>query len=485
MKKLPQRDSWLVSRRRRPRLCGPFLGFTLGLSLLANQLVAASSELDFLTGLAERGLFRLAEIQGQALWNEGNPDARQRAELAVQLARIFALQASALPRSQRASAWEKAELVLDQYLDRHPDAPQVMLIHVQRAWIHIARGRLERTETQGTQLEQAGLVAAREHLRTGIQQLQGTVEMVEEQLRLPSRPADGFSEDELLNLRRNLDLELGRAYCVQAVCYPPDSADRDNAFLLALEHFDPLVNRTASEPVVWQARLEALRAHRELGRYDEAGTLWRKWQQEPPPRDFIIELTAEFVRLELARGEVDAALEMAGSHRDERAMQLVYLEALIARWREAKDQEPARADQWARRITAKLDRIRHNADPQHVREAERLVGRALVDSASDQPADALKLAAETLYYAGNWGEAVAAYDRAGDQLRKESKHHEAFELGLIAAAIEHEAGRFAAASERYCELARNTQQSPARWRRAGPPAGDRQRCRVAADRIAK
>jgi hypothetical protein len=424
----------------------------------ATSALANSHDLDFLNALRSGRLYRLAEIHAARLQSRDDLTARGRVELAIALAETHAQQALDLPAAERDAAWAKADETLDTFLTAERDNPRRLLVEIEQALLLVARSDLLRIEAEGTRHEQQGLETAREHLRQALRVLDDATQTVERQLAERSRSPASISNDEQFSPReldaidRNLDFQLGRGYRIQALCYPARSADRDNAFLLAVEHLQRPVHGPVDESTTWVARLECLRAYRELGKLDEVERRHAEWTADPPPESFAAALTAESARLRLASGEIAAAVDIsaAGANRSDSTLALAHLEALIAAWRGADGDG---ANVWSEHATRQLNHIRQIDDPLAARQAEVLVGRAFAESPSGQNDDALVLAAENLYHAGRIDEALAAYDRAANQARENGKPNKAFDLAFTAAAVARQSRDWAGASSRYRQAA--------------------------------
>jgi len=201
--------------------------------------------------------------------------------------------------------------------------------------------------------------------------------------------------------------------------------------------------------------VELVACQRELGRLAAAERALDAWSQAGPPPDVAARLDAQRVRLLVADGRTADAAEFA-----QRAQQaagdavadlaLARLEATLGDWRRARESNRTLN---ARPLIDQLDAIRSRHGPYWARRAQLLVGGALAAGGGAGDAASLVLAAEHLYLSGDVRTALANYDRAVEMLGRQQQHEQAFSTAMTAAAIDREAGHFAAAAKRYLEMA--------------------------------
>jgi tetratricopeptide (TPR) repeat protein len=268
--------------------------------------------------------------------------------------------------------------------------------------------------------------------------------------------ADVLAADELDSLLSHVSLHLANAERQLGLCYPPRSADRDDLLLQAVKRLTPLAQQSTADELTWRARAALLACQRELGQLQAAHLSHDAWSQQGPPRVVAAELAAERVRLLIAEGRSHEAAQFAeqtqlqtGDASGELA--LARLEAALADWRRSRAANPS-VD--ARPLVGQIDAIRRRHGPYWARRGERLIGGALASASGPiDDAASLLLAAEHLYASGQIDQSLAGYERAIGLLRQQDQAERAFAAGMTAAAIERQAGRFAAASDRYQRMA--------------------------------
>jgi hypothetical protein len=241
--------------------------------------------------LRERGEFRQAEQLGMERWRQTDLSDGKRSDLAIQLALVYSEQALAAPPESRSVLWMKADEICDRLINGWPDNPRRVLVEVQWALVSLARGEQARQSHDEAQ--------AIEHLRAATRRFSDITKAVgRELMELRLRPqgyrsADALSVGELESLAANVLFQLARSHRQLGLCYPPDSTDRDDALLQAVERLKPLAQQSSPDALTWKARVELAAALRELGQTESAQQLAAVWQRESPPDDVANHLAAE------------------------------------------------------------------------------------------------------------------------------------------------------------------------------------------------
>ncbi|MCL4191253.1 MAG: hypothetical protein KJZ87_05870, partial [Thermoguttaceae bacterium] len=150
------------------------------LALTASAALADSSaDARFLAALRQRSLFELAEAYCRdELARPGVPEIRQ-AELVIELSATLAEAAASSAPENRASLWQRAEQVADDFVRHNPENPRVLQVRLQRAMVVLARGELARQESQVAATAEPLVEQARTALREAIRQLEQLSEDVE------------------------------------------------------------------------------------------------------------------------------------------------------------------------------------------------------------------------------------------------------------------------------------------------------------------
>ncbi len=427
-----------------------------------------SSDHRFVDGLRDRKLFELAVTY--CLDRLGDPQLGDtgRAELTIELSLTLAEQAVNSAPDQREPLWQRASQVVEQFVQQAPESPRLPLVRFQGALALMARGELSRQEAEVLRDNVALLTQARDCLRMAIRQLGKLHQEVERLLReantsvrtrVQQSGRDQLTAAELLNLQTNVQYQLARALRNQGQCYPAESPDRANSLTQAVRLLDPLAKLDPTHPVAWESRLDEIVCYRLLADKTTAERKLDALMADQPPPAIQLRGRAERLRLALAADQLPQALGLLTEGRQldnltSADLDYAWLEVFLEAWRvteKAKDQQAA--TEWRTKAMKMLRLIEQQHGPYWTRRAEMLLaGR--VEAAADGGDLAMQIhAAESAYRSGRPDDAVAAYDRAQAIASQQENPDRAFELGYIAATIEHGRNRHAEALRRYRQLA--------------------------------
>ncbi len=458
-------------------------------ALITQAAVAGdSSDRRFLDGLRERGLFQLAEKYCRDRLAETDLAPERRAELVIGLSRSLAQRAAGSPPEERPALWRQAPQVVHRFAQRHPQDSRLLLVRLQGALGLLARGELVRQEGQLVADNRLFVNEARTQLRTAIGQLHELAGEVGTRLQgrnRPGGPATGRGQSdrpshqltahELASLQKNIQYQLARALRNQGQCYGSDSSDRANSLTQAVRLLDLLAGLDSTDPLSWKSRIDQIVCYRLLADYPTAGQkLDTLFQQKPPP-EIALRARAEQIRLALATGRLSdaiAALEKGtrfnlperpggcfaqikpGPFFGSAELDYAHLETYLAAWRgatEAKDSQ--QAGKWEKKATEMVRLIERLHGPYWARRAEMLLAGYVRTSPETGDLETLVRAAESSYRSGRFDDATVAYDRARVLASKNGAAARAFQLGYVAATIEHRRNRHPQALERYRQLA--------------------------------
>jgi len=435
---------------------------------IAAAAVAAEPSADqrFLAGLRQRGLFRLAETYCLTRLQRPELTDRQRAELTIELSRCLAERAVASPPESRTPLWQRATRVIDDFVRQNPRHPRLLLVRLQGTLGVLARGELARQESQVAGQPGGLLEEAKTHLRTAIRELEALAEEVDRQQRsrlMPGRETpDDLSVDQLATLKKNIQYDLARALRNQAQCYPAGSPDRASSLTKAVKLLDPLAKLDPIDPLAYPSRLDQIVCYRLLADYPTAGRLLDALLVQKPPPWVELRGRAQSIHLALATGNLGQAMGVLEKGREidgvtSPRLDYAWLETFLAAWRAADDaQDTAAATAWQDRSTEMVREIASLHGPYWTRRAEMLLARYVRAAPDSGNLAMLVQAAESSFRSGRLDDAVAAYDRAEALARQQGNAQRAFELGYIAATIEHSRDRHAEALDRYRRIATAT-----------------------------
>ena len=442
----------------------------LSLLLTSAAVAGESSDQRFLAGLRGRGLFRLAETYCADRLKRGDLPESQRADLVIELSRCLAEWAVSLPPEERGPLWQRASQVTQDFARNDPQSPRLPLVRLQQALCRLARGELARQEAQlaadpGDLLEQA-----RTHLRDALKELNALDDDVQRRLRGQSLPGQGepagLDAHQLASLQNNIQYELSRALRNQAECYASDSPDRANALTQAVGLLRRLAALDPVDPLSWKSRVDLIESYRLLADYGQSRRQLDALLALKPPPAVELLARAERIRLALATDQLAEAIAVLSQGRqiDETTspeLDYAWLETYLAAGRAAGDaQGNAKVAEWQAKATETVERIEQWHGPYWTRRAGMLLANYVRASPDGGDLGLLVRAAESSLRSGQFAEAPAAYDRAQARAAKEGNSQRAFDLGYIAATIEHQRRRHAQALERYRRLAMAMPENP-------------------------
>ncbi len=443
----------------------------LGLVLLAPHFALGqrepSADERFLAGLRQRGLYALAERFCTQALAEPELSASRRALLTIELSLTLADEAVSSPPEKRPPLWQRAQQVVDELAAKHPESPRLIQVRLQSALNALARGELARQEAELSLGGQGAFDEARAYLRAAIKQLREVAQEAETMRRQLGRDellgagasADRLSARQLESILENVRYELARALRNQGQCYAEGSADRADALNQAVELLHLAAGLDAEHPLAWPSRIDQIVCYRLLGDFRAAYQRLEALAVRNPPPSVTLRARAEEARLALAENAPAKAIQILSAGREldgvtSPHLDLAILETLIAEWkaaREAEDQE--KAETLYRDAAHQVRRIERQYGPYWMRRAETLLAGSMGGATESGDLASLVRAAEGYYRSQRPDDALAAYDLAFKLARAQRNRDRAFELGYIAATIEHQRGRHEQALTRYRSLA--------------------------------
>lgn len=438
-------------------------------------LTAAAARADnadqrFLDGLRQRRLFQLAKVYCRQQLQRSDIDDARRAGLTIELARALASQALEAPAGESQARWREAAAVCVDFAARHPDHPRTLLVELQGALVQLAHGELLREQAALGRAGADRFDAARGELRAAVDRLADLCRRADERLRAaPTAVAQGdpqLTAPELASTIDHLDRQLARAYRLQAACFESGSPDAVNSLGRAVERLNQLLARETSDELRWEALLELARSYRDLKDPALARQTLDDLDAAQPPARLRLLSRAERARLSLAAGDVDEALQALSAGRKidgqiSPELDTAFLEVYLAAAADLQRQERAdEGEDFARRADAVLAEIERAHGPYWARRAELMASGPRAESGSTAGVELLLRAAERLHAAGQFDDALAAYDRAAAEAAAAGDAGRAFEQAFSAATIEHQRENYAAASSRYRAVARQQPERP-------------------------
>jgi len=429
-----------------------------------------STDQQFLAGLRQRGLFQLAETYClDRLQRPDLPDS-QRADLVIELSRCLAEWAVSSPPEVRGPLWQRASQVTRDFAQDHPQDPRLPLVRLQQALGHLARGELARQEAQLAAGQTDLLEQARTHLRVAVGELRELAGEVQGRLREqglagPGEPG-GLSTHQLASLQKNVQYQFARALSNQGRCYETDSSDRADSLNQAVALLARLAGLDPVDPLAWKSRVDLSVCYRLLADYAAARRQIDALRALKPSPPLELRVRAEQIHLALATNQLDKAFSVLAQGRQidgttSPELDYAWLETYLAAGRAAAyAKRKAQAAQWQTKATEQLGQIERLHGPYWTRRAGMLLARYVRVSPGGGNLATLVPAAESAFRSGQFDDALALYDRARTLAAKQGDSARAFDLGYVAATIEHQRRRHDEARDRYHRLAMATPDHP-------------------------
>lgn len=400
----------------------------------------------------------------------------QRANLVIAWSQTLLEHALQTPPVESDVQWQQAHDVARRFGLEHPRHPQLTQVQLQAALVTLARGETLRQHAELTRDNRASAAAARDALRQAVREFTTLLSGIDGQLRQrvrqkPDRPA--LSDEQLLHLRRQGQLHLARALRNQAQSFGARTPERSDALNQALAQLAPLSSLDDQYPVAWPARVEELTVWRLMEDFPAAAQRLEALAERSPPAAWGPLIRAEAVRLSMARRDLSAAVTTVERPRGDDwpaspELDLVELELYLtlaqgtaAGGNENATAAPAgHAAQWQTRADQVVARIEGSHGSYWSRRAEALLASGVAVVGRDMSQEALAKTADGLARAGRWDEALAAYDAATAKARDDKELDLAFDLAYRAATVLHGQKSYAAAAERFRQLALGAWEHP-------------------------
>jgi len=424
--------------------------------------------------LRARGMYRLARQYCRARLDSSTLSPRQHLELQIEASRTAVEEALASPPDQRDSLWSEAIAPLEQFVQEHPDDPRRILVEVQVALALFAQGESARAIADNATDDPAPRELARQLLRTAVDRLRQVSDQLRDLARQEPRrgkPTDDESRDplreiEIWSLEKQVRYQLARAWRELGQTYPRRSPERSDAMTQAGERLSVLAQAATEDPLTWPSRIDEVTCARLREDFTSAERRLTSILADPQlPPEVVWPARCEQVRLELARGKIEAAQELLAKQADslgaDPQWDLARLEVLTAAAQQARRaQQAAAATRWQNEAATALDQIGSRHGSAWMRRAELMVAREAVQAGDATDPQNLLAAADSFARAEKWPEALAAYDRAGLDARKRGDQQRAFEALFRAAAVAHRQQLHDQACDRFRQLAMEFWENP-------------------------
>jgi len=437
----------------------------------AEQIYYPSEKEDrvFLEGLRHRSFYNLAKRYCSERLERDDLPLAERAILTSEL--IVTLNEWSIrteDSAKREVYRREAIAVAEDFCQRFADTDWRLLVSFTdlKYRVTVARALWEEAELRGDHNQPSGESSALGGIREVLRQVLAAMKRLDadlqEVLRRPRNRVERdddprFTEQQWLSLEKNLQFELARAFAELARTYPAGNEDHVAGMLEAGRRFEVLSQLPLDHPLGIPSRLELAEIRREIGDLAGASRILEALSEEKLTIDVRFVVRAERIRIALANRESETLDQLLATGRQiegQTAPQLDYafLQAYLAKRQDARKTRPDEAAVWEARIREIVNGLRQNGPADWARRAELLVTREIATGVDDQDIDMNVYVAENAYRAKRWDDAVAAYDRARKVAEQQGDLARGLQLGLAAAAIQHEQARHREAWQRYHDL---------------------------------
>ena len=351
------------------------------------------------------------------------PDER-RATLTIELSRTYAEHALCSAHAEAEELWRKARAATDEFADRYPRSPRLVLVQMQAALAGLAEGAQARENTAMIDDPSPWFERARVALRGAVAMLKKLDAAIADELQhrgTAARPDEKgqLSSDQLASLELHVRYQLARGMRELGRCYQPDSADRINALSQAAELLAALSQHELTADLAWPVRLDEVACLRLLGNYGAAEKKLAQADLTQASPEVAAKARAERIRLALDQNRIDKAASEAGPVGVERAAAttdapIAQLEAYLAACQDAvqNHHDSAASKRWLQAAVDQVHAIEKACPYEASKRAYTLMFRARAGIGGSENSEVLMLFALALERAGRVDDAIAMCDKA-------------------------------------------------------------------------
>jgi len=403
---------------------------------LPTSIFGENSDLRFLDGLSERGLFESVEyFYAERIQRVSEHEKIPLATEYVRTLTRWTLQSEPNRRSEILRKREKIEQEFLAPVDDNADPLRTaarIKLRFQIAIGDFALGDEQRLEAVvvAESKQPKALEAARTLLFDAMEKFKACFEAVRELRQRVGSNADADFEQRTSALLRTVRFQWGLAQKSVALSFPNDNENRVFCLTEAAKILSETAELTIDDDAVYRSRVELASCHRLLGNLPHAAQALKTLEGKPLSLEMQFRASTELLRYRLAHGELDAALTEFGGDRNDSVIvpeyDLARLELFLA------ENQRQTSDEALERIIQLVRNIEHRNGPYWGRRA-RLV--LISSDFSFDNAELLKLLAEEQYRSGRLAESVRLYERASVAAEESGKTEDAFQNAKSAIAV--------------------------------------------------
>jgi TolA-binding protein len=263
-------------------------------------------------GLRQRRLFATAEFYCREQLKRPELDPTSQVGLIIELMKTQTMRALLSPQAERAQAWSEVQSTSTDFLTKEIDHPRNILVQVQQALSHIARGQMLSREIESQMADESARTKALMEIkiaRTNLNDLQREIsnKIPEQQGR--TLDSNELAVDQLLNLKNNIQYQLAQCNLIRAQLYlPNDRLNRIDALNGVSEKLIEVQRLTSEgQTLWWNTKLGQIECYRLLNTPDRARTLAQSLEKFKAPLLIKQRLAEQTIRNAIAIGDTTYA----------------------------------------------------------------------------------------------------------------------------------------------------------------------------------
>ena len=420
----------------------------------------------FVSGLRERRLFRLAELQVQKRLASSELTNLERANLAIELIQTRTAAAIQSAGSEAEPQWQSALNLGQQFEQQFPDNPRILLVKVQTELARLTRGTFLSQQLAagiaGKDLREQALQNIN-LARRGLEELvQETGNAIPYALNSSSQNTATLSAEQLRALQKRLRYQLAVCGLQTAKLYPADDQlNRLDSLSSVIKRLDEVARQTGPEmPLWWNLQIDRIHALRLLNRFDQASSELNKLSTkeilntDQRRSDFLVQ------QIELVTGQglggAEQLIAASGQIQNRSAeLDLAIVRLMMKAGATATDQ--TQTDRWQRAASELTKTIEDAHGRYYGRLAELAVigevgGNNSVAPETSTNLDILIRLGDEAWRKGQLDDAIKAFDKANQQAIADQNFDVAMSTGMKSAKILEQQKNLPAAGQRLIEL---------------------------------
>jgi TolA-binding protein len=350
---------------------------TLSFSQYDDVVVERQDNSALIEGLRQRRLFATAEFYCREQLKRPELDPTSQVGLIIELMKTQTMRALLSPQAERAQAWSEVESTSTDFLTKEIDHPRNILVQVQQALSHIARGQMLSREIESQMADESARTKALMEIkiaRTNLNDLQREIsnKIPEQQGR--TLDSNELAVDQLLNLKNNIQYQLAQCNLIRAQLYlPNDRLNRIDALNGVSEKLIEVQRLTSEgQTLWWNTKLGQIECYRLLNTPDRARTLAQSLEKFKAPLLIKQRLAEQTIRNAIAIGDTTYAQSTFANLEQFRPptpdLELALLELAIALSASTTDKQ--KKQNWISRAFKRSQAIKREYGPYWGRRAE-------------------------------------------------------------------------------------------------------------------